>query len=115
MVRNTRPRKQCCKEDGHLSEPSAHQAQLQCCCSAVLWESSGWRKESCAWHSEQGGLVTQMLPCGRDWDTCQAFGYPQQTLLLWAAVYLAQKAQELTDKNQAAPGHCMQMPLPLEV
>lgn len=41
-------------------------------------------------------------------------GYPQQTLLLWAAVYLAQKTQNSRTK-QAAPAHLMQMSLPLVV
>lgn len=73
MPRNTRARKLWCKEDGHLSEPPAHWALLLHCCAV---ESSGWRKESCAWHSKQEGLPTQMLPCGRDCDTRQDFWVP---------------------------------------
>lgn len=47
--------------------------------------------------------------------SARAFGYPQPTLLLWAAAYLAQKAQELMDKNKLLQDISCKMSLPLEV
>lgn len=90
MPRNRRPRKQWCKEDGHLSEPPPHWAQLQCCCS-------GERKVALGTVSRED-LQHTHFPVEGTSIPARAFGYPQQTLLLWAAVCLAQKARNSRTK-----------------